>query len=265
MQTEKIREDKSRPLALTMMQPRFLFLAPSLFCLAAIVGLGANPTFSSGPRRVTLLELYTSEGCSSCPPAEKSFAELLDDSRLWKQIVPISFHVTYFDTASWHDRFGGKAFTDRQYQYARTWPDDTVYTPCLIENGVEYRRRDNGRSEANPAGVLFAERLDNNHVQVRFAPSAGQSAGRFDAYIAVVGSGLSSNVRGGENAGRNLAHEFVALTLQKAELQPDAAGLTIDIVLGKADAPAATRHGLAVWVSRHGQLTPVQATGGWLD
>jgi hypothetical protein len=250
---------------LTGMQLRFLFQIGLLSITGVSVALAANPTYSSGLARVTLLELYTSEGCSSCPPAEKSFAQLLDDSRLWKQIVPVSFHVTYFDTSSWRDRFAEKSFTERQYEYARTWPEDTVYTPCLVENGVEYRRRDDRGPVPTAAGVLSAERLDNGHIRVRFEGPPAQTAGRFDAYVALVGSGLSSNVRGGENEGRNLSHEFVALALQKAELKPDKVGLTAEIELAKSDAPTAKRNGLAVWVSRHGQLTPLQATGGWLD
>lgn len=221
-------------------------------------------TFSSGPARVTLLELYTSEGCSSCPPAEKAFAQLLNDPRLWKEVVPVSFHVTYFDTSDWHDRFGAKAFTERQYQHARSWPDETVYTPCFVENGVERRRRDHA-PEPLTVGMLSAKNVAPRRWQIRFEPAAGQSSKRFDASLALVGSGLSSNVRGGENSGRKLEHEFVALTLQTAELQRDATGaLTAEIELPVADA-AAKRRGIAVWVSRHNQSAPVQATGGWLE
>jgi len=66
----------------------------------AVTSEGSSTTFSSGPKQVMLLELYTSERCSSCPPTEKAFAQLLDHPRLWNQVVPVSFHMTYFDTSN---------------------------------------------------------------------------------------------------------------------------------------------------------------------
>jgi hypothetical protein len=220
--------------------------------------------FSSGSARVTLLELYTSEGCSSCPPAEKAFAQWLDDPRLWKEVVPVSFHVTYFDTSDWRDRFGAKMFTERQYQHARSWPEETVYTPCFVENGIERRRRESAPAPSR-VGVLSAARVGEQRWQIRFEPTAGRPKERFDAYVALVGTGLSSNVRGGENSGRKLEHEFVALTLQSAELKRDGHGaLTAEIDLPATNI-AAKRYGLAVWVSPHDQIAPLQATGGWLD
>src|SRR5207237_177518 len=70
-----------------------------------------NVVFESGPKKVQLLELFTSEGCSSCPPAEASLAQLVKDSRLWRAFVPIAFHVDYWDRLGWKDPFASSEWT----------------------------------------------------------------------------------------------------------------------------------------------------------
>ena len=71
----------------------------------------------SGPQKVSLLELYTSEGCSSCPPAETWLSRLTTDGRLWKEIVPVAFHVDYWDDLGWKDRYAKQEYTSRQRSY----------------------------------------------------------------------------------------------------------------------------------------------------
>src|SRR5438045_8473189 len=88
----------------------------SVFQMAA-----ADPvTFESGAKKVQLLELYTSEGCSSCPPAEASLSRLLNDSRLWRDFVPVAFHVDYWDRLGWKDHFASVEWTKRKQNYAGT-------------------------------------------------------------------------------------------------------------------------------------------------
>ncbi|HSH39027.1 MAG TPA: DUF1223 domain-containing protein, partial [Chthoniobacterales bacterium] len=98
----------------------------NLFVLLATVAFNAAATaaevkFQSGPVRTHLLELFTSEGCSSCPPAERWVSELRANPRLWKDFVPVAFHVDYWDRLGWPDRFAKKAFTGRQQAYAAAW------------------------------------------------------------------------------------------------------------------------------------------------
>jgi hypothetical protein len=71
--------------------------------------------------QVRLLELFSSEGCSSCPPAETWLSNLQNSSELWKSIVPVSFHVTYWDYLGWTDRFARPEYTQRQQEYAALW------------------------------------------------------------------------------------------------------------------------------------------------
>src|ERR1700756_4134568 len=96
-------------------------------------------TFQSGETQTSLIELFTSEGCSSCPPAEKWLSALKTNPELWKKIVPIAFHVNYWDRLGWRDRFSKPEFTERERRYAAVWGGDSVYTPCFALNGHEWR------------------------------------------------------------------------------------------------------------------------------
>src|SRR5438034_11825938 len=93
---------------------------------------GSSPpatTFESGETQSTLIELFTSEGCSSCPPAEKWLSVLKSNPDLWKKIIPVAFHVDYWDRLGSRDRLAKPEFTSRQPRYAAAWGGDSVYTP----------------------------------------------------------------------------------------------------------------------------------------
>jgi hypothetical protein len=114
-----------RPLASSFI--RFLLAgAPAL--LASVTSMRGAEEFEirSGPERVSLLELYSSEGCSSCPPAEQWLGELRKDPRLWRSIVPVAFHVDYWDGLGWKDRFAQPQWTARQRAYAAAWGGGSV-------------------------------------------------------------------------------------------------------------------------------------------
>ncbi len=231
--------------------------------LAGTAGLGgAEPQqFASGVNRTHLLELYTSEGCSSCPPAEKRLADLRAHPRLWRDFVPVAFHVNYWDRLGWTDRFASREFTAREYAYAEVWGSRTVYTPCFVLNGADQRNRVGdallAASREQP-GVLTAEYDGRGVLKVAFA-AAG--SGDHEVHAAILGGGIVSRVKAGENRGETLRHEFVALELKSTTLREGSATLR----LPKAEVEGVTRHALAVWVTRRGQLAPVQAAGGWID
>lgn len=230
-----------------------------LLCLLAAPLAAAPWKFTSGPTRTHLLELYSSEGCSSCPPAEQWLGELRGAPGLWRDFVPVAFHVVYWDRLGWRDRFASKEFTARQYAYASQWGGDTVYTPGFVLDGAEWRatfERHLPPPAVEKTGVLSVEYAEGGAGRVSFA-----ATGDFEVHAAVLGGGITSPVHAGENEGRTLRHEFVALALATAPLQAGAAELN----LPKPVVAGVTRHALAVWVTRRGELTPLQATGGWLD
>ena len=241
-----------------------------LFVLSAIAVCGANSfsaetRFESGPEQTSLVELYTSEGCSSCPPAEAWLSRLKSNPALWKQFVPLAFHVDYWNRLGWRDRFSSKQWTERQSRYAALWRSESVYTPAVAVNGREER----GWSGANLArpnekrtGLLRVTTSDGQTFAVEFQPRPG-SASAYEAHLALLGSDLSTNVRGGENRGRNLAHDFVVLALHHSNLKSDSGPERARLTTSTPVEPNA-RKAIAVWVTEQGQLVPLQATGGWL-
>ena len=230
-----------------------LFFLPILF---ATVATAAPLKFSSGENRAHLIELYSSEGCSSCPPAERWLGELRDAPGLWRDFVPVAFHVSYWDRLGWPDRFATKEFTARQYAYASQWRSENVYTPEFVLDGEEWREHRLPPVASETAGVLSVEYTAEGKCRVAF-PAVGDG----EIHVALLGAGISSEVRAGENRGRTLQHDFVVLALQSARLLNG----TVELSLPKSSGPGIPRHALAVWVTRRGGFAPLQATGGWLD
>ena len=163
---------------------------------------------------VALLELYTSEGCSSCPPADRAVAGLRraaqDD-----QVVPLALHVDYWDYIGWTDRFAKPEFTMRQYQLVMEANSRAVYTPEIFLGTRELRdwrgQLDGAIGEVNrqPARasiVIEAGKPAGGKLPVSVRTTAGENSNLF---IALYENGLSSNIRAGENNGVVLHHEFV--------------------------------------------------------
>lgn len=217
--------------------------------------------FTSPATRTHLLELYTSEGCSSCPPAEAWLSKLKDDPRLWSAFVPVAFHVDYWDRLGWRDPFATKQWTARQYEYSARWKSSSVYTPGFVLNGREWRNNGVPAASAEKAGVLHLTVVDGDLVKAKFSSEIGE-ARKFDLYVARLGSDLRVNVKAGENSGRKLLHDFVVLSLAKEQMSGNTKQLRF------ASNPAAqgseTREAIAAWITETGQLEPIQAAGGWL-
>jgi hypothetical protein len=226
-----------------------------LFLAAAALAASppAETTFRSGPARAHLVELYTSEGCSSCPPADAWLSSLKDADGLWRDFVPVEFHVDYWDGLGWPDRLADKSFTARQRAYASSWGSSSVYTPGFVLDGREWRPSGRIPPASDGGGVLEA-RVAGGRVLVRYARPG-------DVYVARLGFGLSSSVRAGENSGRELRHDFVVRGLARARLAPKGGVWTAELPL---PGPTETgRGGLAVWIAGADGV-PAQAVGGFL-
>jgi hypothetical protein len=177
---------------------------------------------------VVVAELFTSEGCSSCPPADDLLRRLAHE-----QIVPgvrvlaLGEHVDYWDRLGWRDPFSSPAFSDRQSEYdARVFHTGNIYTPQLVIDGQLQQvgsdltavRRAIGEAARHPkATVTVLAQADNaTHVriQVQVAPSQGVSiGGTADVIVAITEDELTSNVQRGENRGRVLKHGAVVRSL----------------------------------------------------
>lgn len=228
-----------------------LVLLQSTGALAGILAL------NSGPRQVTLLELYTSQGCSSCPPAERRLHEYLENEDLWSRIVPLAFHVDYWDYLGWKDKYARPENGERQRAYAWLGRTRGVYTPGLFVNGREWRGwmlRVNPRASDKVPGNLSVT-VENNEVDATFEAETGP----YELHVALMGFGIQTNVERGENRNSILRQDFVVLEHQS---YPSSNGHW-HVPLSRAR-PEADRYGIAVWVSTPGNPAPLQATGGWL-
>jgi hypothetical protein len=246
------------------MRPFLFFAAAALAgTLGFPIARAAEPVrFTSGPGRVSLIELYTSEGCSSCPPAERWLGQLREAPGLWSDFVPVAWHVDYWNRLGWPDRFSTREFTQRQYHTAAAWGTQSVYTPCFVRDGAEWRAREMPRPAApgaTKAGTLTVD-YDGQTLRAEFVPGAAEARGgdAFEVHAAILGGSIVSKVTSGENRGETLKHEFIVLALKSVELSR-ATALAVPSVTG------VPRHALAVWITRRGSHVPLQATGGWLD
>jgi hypothetical protein len=237
-------------------------IAVALLLSFRLVVCADNPVFESGPKKVQLLELFTSEGCSSCPPAEAALARLVKDPRLWRDFVPIAFHVDYWDRLGWRDPLASAEWTKRQQLYAAKWNADSVYTPAFVLDGREWRGATVPVGENKAIGTLKVAVQADNSFLVSFEP-ASASAGDLDCYVARLGFGIDMAVHAGENNGRNLHHDFVVLSLAHAKLGASPQEISLPSIPAKV-ANSPVRTALAAWTTDAGDIRPLQATGGWL-
>jgi len=183
---------------------RNLLLAASCLAFSAIA--------ASPERAPVLVELFTSEGCSSCPPADRLLQQL--DS----QAIVLSEHVDYWDRLGWKDRFSSPAFTERQESYAREFGLDDPYTPQMVVDGAaqftggDPRRAaaEIGKAASRPkAGVVLKRSGEGVRVDIEGAPSSA------DVWLALADDSDVTKVAAGENKGRELAHVAVVRSLRK--------------------------------------------------
>jgi len=214
---------------------------------------------------VALLELYTSEGCSSCPPADAWLSRLKQKKGLWQEFVPVAFHVTYWDYLGWEDRLGFKDYADRQRMLARKGYISSVYTPGLVLNGREWRgwrtSEKIGRGSRQKVGVLRIQSLGDHQYQIQFE---AKMQNNWVGHLALLGFGIDSNIQSGENSGRLLKHDFAAVAHEFQALKETDGVFQAEFKLVPQKKIPNERYGVAAWVHTKTDWTPVQATGGYL-
>jgi hypothetical protein len=233
--------------------------------LAGGHAFAAEPmTFQSGDMSTTLIELFTSEGCSSCPAAEKWLSRFKTNPDLWKKIVPVAFHVDYWDRLGWADRFAKAEFTERQQRYAEAWRGDSVYTPGFAVDGKEWRGFFNGAAlppRNEKVGSLRITLTNETQIAANFT-SETPAPRPFTFEAVLLGTNLESDVKRGENTGRKLHHDFVVLQLARVEMIGQGNHWT-----GSFSLPAKSNDkpdAIAAWVTPPDGSGPIQATGGWI-
>ena len=172
----------------------------------------------SGPKTAALVELYTSEGCSSCPPADRQLSRLRQALDPAAEVVPLALHVGYWDYIGWKDAFAQGAFGDRQSWLVHANQQKTVYTPQFFVGGTELRSwqgamRDKVRQlNMLPAAAAIRVQADltaSGALALRAHATAPAGADPAALYLALAESGLATKVTRGENGGVTLAHDHV--------------------------------------------------------
>jgi hypothetical protein len=160
----------------------------------------------SGPVSLTVVELFTSEGCSSCPPADRWLSTLKGRP----DVLALAFHVTYWDRLGWPDRFASPEFTARQHTLALQAGSRSVYTPQVLANGQDWRGwpRLPARDAAGAPAPLTLSR-EGDKVTAQVDATTSNAPARLAGYWAVLEDGHQSAVRAGENAGETLRHDHV--------------------------------------------------------
>ena len=226
-------------------------MKPMITAVAIIVLVGAAAMtragaievggVEKGPRVLVLAELFTSEGCSSCPPADDLLRRLLNDQPVdGVEVVPISEHVDYWDRLGWRDPFSSAHYSERQSAYAHALGGGQIYTPQLVVDGAleavgndfsAVRKALTRAAQSPHANVtISATRVDTgSKVTVRVAVSdlpAPFAASKTEVMVAVVEDGLATDVPRGENARRRLRHDAVARGLTSIGTLASAGELT---------------------------------------
>jgi hypothetical protein len=195
--------------------------------ILAAAALLARPALASADCRaaspeytIALLELYTSEGCDSCPPADRWFSTL-DLGAEKPRAAALGFHVDYWDRLGWHDRFGSAAFTQRQYQQMQRHDSAFVYTPQVLLQGSDFtwrgaRQPTQALATINarpPRAIIVLAASPTGHasvaVDVHVRVPEATDRGHAVVAVALVQSGVASDVKAGENSGKHLVHDHV--------------------------------------------------------
>lgn len=203
--------------------------------LTAFINKDKSPvkkeTIKAEEKGFAVLELFTSEGCSSCPPADEVLAKIQKEAS-GKPIYLLAYHVDYWDRQGWKDIFSSADYTKRQVQYGRWLNTTQIYTPQVVINGksefigseeaiirAEISRQLATRTSAT---LSLQAHQDNNGLNVHY-----QATGAFkgsDLVVAVVQKSAHSNVERGENAGRSLSHVQIVRKLKIESLNADGNG-----------------------------------------
>ncbi len=190
---------------------------------------GSEPSAGSGARTPVLVELFTSEGCSSCPPADRLLEKLDQQPVPGAEIIVLSEHVDYWNHIGWKDPYSDHFYSERQNVYAERFGLDSVYTPQMVVDGSsEFTGSDSGLADKALAKALATPKISVRASGISVDPSRilhahvetaalGGSFGRSEAevYVAIALNRAESEVSGGENSGHKLTHVSVVRNLTK--------------------------------------------------
>jgi hypothetical protein len=210
-------------------------------------------TAKSGPATAALVELYTSEGCDSCPPADRWLGALPGAGFGTAKVVPLALHVDYWDYIGWKDPYAKPLFAARQRELAAIARNRVVYTPQVVLAGKDYRgwparsrfAESVAAINATPARAEIALAIAGGEVRAQAGVPRREDREDTALFVAVYENDLSNRVTAGENRGATLHHDFVAREWW-GPIALDAAGIAS--LARPASAPSLAKGGVAAFV-----------------
>ncbi len=188
--------------------------------LAALLLFACSRDARSAPPQspTVILELFTSQGCSSCPPADRLLTKLGAESFEHGRVIPLAYHVDYWDSIGWRDPFSSKQWTKRQTDYARTIQGSQVYTPQLVIGGTtqlvgsaegQIRKEIDAQFEQRNRGVVKIDRATRIGNEFIVELHARTEQNRASVIVALFENGITTAVQSGENAHRTLTNNYI--------------------------------------------------------
>lgn len=227
----------------------------------------AQNHWQSSEQQATLLELFTSEGCSSCPVADRWLSRWTKRDELWNEIIPIAYHVDYWDDLGWPDKFASPSHSQRQYNYRKQNHSNSVYTPAFMVSGQEWRgffsRKPFPFAPNNKVGVLRGS-LESNQLLVTFNNIIPFKK-PLTLHIALIGMNIESKIMAGENKGKVLNHDFVALKTYQSVSDKDSKHYQWQQEIPTQAIKNETVDAIAFWITEQNKMTPIQAAGGIIE
>jgi hypothetical protein len=216
-----------------MPHPRILLVIAAVAILAALTLTmhGAPPKLGPTP---VIVELFTSQGCSSCPPADALIHDIANDPAMRGRVIPLAFHVDYWDSLGWRDPFSSAEWTQRQARYVRTMHLNSAYTPQAVVNGsrefVGFNRAamsaalEKASNEKPRSEITLTARRDGNSVLANIHATVPAND---DLMLAIVEDGVTTKIEHGENAGRTLTNDAIVRKLIR--VQPGQTTITVPL------------------------------------
>ena len=217
-----------------MPRPRLSIILVIVVVIAALslTMHGAPPKLGPNP---VVVELFTSQGCSSCPPADALIHDIVHDPALRGRVIPLAFHVDYWDRLGWRDPFSSAEWSQRQVRYSRAMRLSSAYTPQAVVGGTRELVGSNrsalssaleAASNAKPSGeVALTVRREGNTLvaTIHATVPAGD-----DLMLAVAEDDVTTKIEHGENAGRTLANDAIVRRLIRVSPGQTTATIPVD-------------------------------------
>ena len=230
-----------------------LVAALGLVTLAASLG-SAQAESVSHPKAV--VELFTSQGCAQCPPADALLTSLADQ----EDVVALAYHVDYWDYVGWEDTFGAEAYSDRQRDYAKSWGSSRIYTPQMVVNGakgVVGSKRNEVHGALDGASLPLTVDIEQAGDMLKIAIPGDDSLGDAVVWMVTYLDRADVSIDTGENAGKSMVYTQVVTGRQALGMWESATGATLKLPMPEVLAVGSTGIAVVVQQEKNGLPGPI--------